>query len=38
MSQNSIEMVLDKNNIYMGSVSSDITKNVLVEINNEFKE
>jgi len=38
MSQNSIEIVLDKNNIYMGTVSSDITKEVLVDINNEFKE
>ena len=38
MSQNSIEIVLDKNNIYIGTVSSDITKDVLVEINNEFKE
>lgn len=38
MSQNSIEIVLDKNNIYIGTVSSDITKEVLVEINNEFKE
>ena len=38
MSQNSIEMVLNKNNIYIGAVSSDITKNILVEIDNEFKE
>jgi len=38
MSQNSIEIVLDKKNIYIGTVSSDITKEVLVEINNEFKE
>ena len=38
MSQNSIEMVLDKNNIYIGTVSSDITKEVLIAINNEFKE
>jgi outer membrane protein len=38
MSQNSIEMVLDKNNIYIGTVSSDITKDILIEINNEFKE
>jgi outer membrane protein len=38
MSQNSIEIVLDKNNIYMGTVSSDITKEVLIAINNEFKE
>jgi len=38
MSQNSIEMVLDKNNIYIGTVSSDITKEVLIQIDNEFKE
>jgi outer membrane protein len=38
MSQNSIEILLDKNNIYIGTVSSDITKEVLIEINNEFKE
>ena len=38
MSQNSIEMVLDKNNIYIGTVSSDITKDVLIQIDNEFKE
>jgi len=38
MSQNSIEMVLDKNNIYIGKVSSDITKEVLIQIDNEFKE
>ena len=38
MTQNSIEMVLDKNNIYIGTVSSDITKDVLVAINDEFKE
>ena len=38
MSQNSIEMVLNKNNIYIGTISSDITQDVLVEINNEFRE
>ena len=38
MSQNSIDIVLNKNNIFIGKVSSDITKSVLVEINNEFKE
>ena len=38
MSQNSIEILLDKNNIYIGTVSSDITKEVLIAINNEFKE
>jgi len=34
MSQNSIEMVLDKNKIYIGTVSSDITKYVLIQIDN----
>ena len=38
MSQNSIDIVLNKKNIFIGKVSSDITKSVLVEINNEFKE
>ena len=38
MSLNSIEILLDKNNIYIGTVSSDITKEVLIAINNEFKE
>lgn len=38
MSQNSIEMVLNKNNIYIGTISSDITQDVLVEIDNEFRE
>jgi len=38
MSLNSIEILLDKNNIYIGTVSSDITKEVLIEINNEFIE
>ena len=38
MSQNSIDIVLNKNNIFIGKVSSDITKSVLVEINKEFKE
>jgi len=38
MSQNSIDIVLNKNNIFIGKVTSDITKSVLVEINNEFKE
>jgi len=38
MSQNSIDILLDKNNIYIGTVSSDITKEVLIAINNEFKE
>ena len=38
MSQNSIDIVLNKNNIFIGKITSDITKSVLVEINNEFKE
>ena len=38
MSLNSIEILLDKNNIYIGTVSSDITKEVLIQIDNEFKE
>ena len=38
MSQNSIEMVLNKNNLYIGAVSSDITNDILIKINKEFKE
>lgn len=38
MSQNSIDIVLNKNNIFIGKVSSDITKSVLIEIDKEFKE
>ena len=38
MSQNSIDIVLNKNNIFIGKVSSDITKSVLVEINDDFKK
>ena len=37
MSQNSIELVLNKNNIYIGAASSDITNDILIEINKEFK-
>jgi len=38
MSQNSIEMVLNKNNLYIGAVSSDITNDILIKINKEFNE
>tara|TARA_B100001059_G_C17735959_1_gene528870 strand:+ start:609 stop:1115 length:507 start_codon:yes stop_codon:yes gene_type:complete len=37
MSQNSIELVLNKNNIFIGAASSDITNDILIEINKEFK-
>ena len=38
MSQNSIEIVLNKNNLYIGAVSSDITNDILIKINKEFNE
>ena len=36
MNQNSIDVVLDKKNIFIGKVSSDITKIILQEINIKF--
>ena len=36
MDQNSIDVVLDKKNIFIGKVSSDITKIILEEINIKF--
>ena len=36
MNQNSIDVVLDKKNILIGKVSSDITKIILAEINIKF--
>ena len=36
MNQNSIDVVLDKKNIFIGKVSSDITKIILDEINIKF--
>ena len=36
MDQNSIDVVLDKKNIFIGKVSSDITKIILQEINIKF--
>ena len=36
MNQNSIDVVLDKKNIFIGKVSSDITKIILKEINTKF--
>jgi|TARA_Y100000389_G_scaffold147846_1_gene146810 outer membrane protein len=37
MSQNSIDIVLNKNNIFIGKVTSDITNDILIEINREFE-
>jgi len=37
MSQNSIDIVLNKNNIFIGKVTSDITNDILIEINKEFQ-
>ena len=37
MSQNSIDIVLNKNNIFIGKVTSDITNDILIEIDKEFE-
>jgi len=37
MSQNAIDIVLNKNNIFIGKVTSDITNDILIEINKEFQ-
>jgi len=37
MKENSIEIVLDKKNIFVGKVSSDITENILIQVNNKYK-
>ena len=37
MSQNAIDIVLNKNNIFIGKVTSDITNDILIEINKEFE-
>jgi outer membrane protein len=36
MDKNSITIILDSKNIFMGKVNSDLTKNVLIEINNKL--
>ena len=38
MNNNSIELVLDKKNIFVGKVSSDITEKILIEVNNKFRQ
>ena len=37
MAENAIDIVLNKKNIFIGKVSSDITQDVLKKINNEIK-
>ena len=37
MTKNSIEIIIDKKNIYIGKVTSDITNQILDEINNLYK-
>ena len=37
MKKNSIDIILDKKNIYIGKVSSDITEPVLQQINTKYK-
>ena len=36
MKQNSVNILIDAKNIFMGKVSTDLTKNVLVEIDREL--
>ena len=36
MDKNSITIILDSKNIFMGKVNSDLTKNVLIEINKKL--
>ena len=38
MNNNSIELVLDKKNIFIGKVSSDITEKILTDVNTKFKK
>ncbi len=38
MSEKSIDIVLNKNNIFIGKTSSDITNDILIKINKEFLE
>ena len=37
ISKNSIDIVLNKKNLYMGKLSSDITKDILTKIDNKFQ-
>ncbi len=37
MAKNSIEILLDRKNVYIGRVGSDITKEIINEINNNLK-
>ena len=37
MDQNSIDILLDRKNVYIGNIGSDITKNVIDEINKNIK-
>ena len=38
MDQNSIDILLDRKNVYIGNVGSDITKNIIDEINKNIKK
>jgi Skp family chaperone for outer membrane proteins len=38
MEQNSIDILLDRKNVYIGNIGSDITKNVIDEINKNIKK
>ena len=38
MDQNSIDILLERKNVYIGNIGSDITKNVIDEINKNIKK
>ena len=38
MDQNSIDILLDRKNVYIGNIGSDITKKVIDEINKKIKK
>ena len=38
MDQNSIDILLDRKNVYIGNIGSDITKNIIDEINKNIKK
>ena len=38
MNQNTIDILLDRKNVYIGNVGSDITKKIIDEVNKNIKE
>ena len=37
MNENSIDILIERKNVFLGKISSDITKNLVLEINNKIK-